>query len=74
MPFISGLDADKLPADSLAKVAANDVDKLFSKASTISEGDVFNIPHSLLKAWGPESLGILTEDIMQQLLMEVKAV
>ena len=58
------LDADKQPVVSLAKVAAYDVDKLFSKASTISEG-IFNIWHSLLKEWGQESLGILPEDIMQ---------
>ena len=74
MSSILGVDADKLPADSLAKVAAYDVDRLFSKASTISEGVVFNICHSLLKEWGPESLGILPEDIMQWLLKEVKAV
>ena len=67
------LDVDKLPADSLAKVAAYDVDKLFSKASTISEGAVLNIHHSLLKEWGPESLRVLPEDIMQQLLTEVRA-
>ena len=65
MFFISVLDVDKLPADSLAKVAAYDIDKLFSKASTISEGAVLNICHSLLKEWGPESLGVLPEDIMQ---------
>ena len=59
------LDVAKLPADSLAKVAAYDVDKLLSKTSTISEGAVLNIHHSLLKAWGPESLGILPEDVMQ---------
>ena len=49
------LDVDKLPADNLAKVAAYDVDKLFSKTSTISEGAVLNIHHSLLKelAWNP---------------------
>ena len=46
MSFISGLDADKLPADSLAKIAAYDVDKLFSKSSTIIEGAAFNICHS----------------------------
>ena len=67
------LDVDKLPADSLAKVAAYDVDKLFSKASTISEGAVLNNCHSFFKEWGPESLGVLPEDIMQQLLMEVRA-
>ena len=68
------LDVDKLPADSLAKVAAYDVDKLFSKASTISEGAVLNIHHSLLKECGPYSLGVLPEDIMQHLLTEVRAV
>ena len=47
MFFMLGLDVDKLPADSLAKVAAYDVDKLFSKASTISEGAVLKIHHSL---------------------------
>ena len=73
MSFMSVLDADKLPVHSLTKVAACDVDKLFSKASTISEGAVLNIHHSLLKKWGPESLGVLPEDIMQQLLTEVRA-
>ena len=68
------LDVDKLPADSLAKVAAYDVDKLFLKTSTISEGAVLNIHHSLIKEWGPESLGVLPEDIMQQLLTEVRAI
>ena len=72
MSFLSVLDADKLPADSLTKVAAYDVDKLFSKA-TINESVVLNICHSLLKEWGPESLGILPEDIMQWLLTEVRA-
>ena len=65
MSFILVLDVDKLPADSPAKVAAYNIDKLFSKASTISEGAVLNICHSLLKEWGPESLGILPQDIMQ---------
>ena len=59
------LDVAKLPADSLAKVVAYDVDKLFSKTSTISEGAVINIHHSLLKEWRPESLDILPEDVMQ---------
>ena len=67
------LDVDKLPVDSLAKVAAYDVDKLFSKASTKNEGTVLNIHHSLLKEWGPESLGVLPEDVMQWLLTEVRA-
>ena len=65
MSFMSVLDVDKLPVDSLTKVAAYDVDKLFPKASAISEGAVLNIYHSLLKEWGPESLCILAQDIMQ---------
>ena len=64
--------ADKQPTESLTMVAAFDVDKLLSKASTISEGAIFNVWQSLLKEWGPESLGVLPEDTMQQLLMEVK--
>ena len=58
----------------MAKVAAYNVDTLFSKTSTISEGAVINICHSLLKEWGPESLGVLSEDVMQQLLTEVRAI
>ena len=53
MSYMLVLDVDKCPADSLPKAAAYDVDKLFSKASTISEGAVFNIHHSLLKKTGP---------------------
>ena len=64
----------KFPGDSLAKVAAHDVDKLFSKTFTISEGAVLNICHSLLKEWRLESLGILPEHVMQQLLTEVRAI
>ena len=67
------LDIDKLPVDSLVKVAGYDVDKLFSKTSTISEGAILYICHSLLKEWGPESLGVLPEDVMQEILMEVRA-
>ena len=72
MSFMSVLDADNLPEDSLTEVAGYDIDKLFSKVSTISEGAVLNIHHSLLKKWDPESLGILPEDIMQWLLTEVR--
>ena len=68
-PFI---DADKQPADRLAKVPAFDVDKLLSKVSTISEGVIFNVQHSLLKELGLESLGVLPEDTMWQLLKEGK--
>ena len=59
--------------DNLSKVAAYDIDKLLSKASEISTGVIFNIWHSLLKEWGPESLGVLPEDTMQKLLTEVKS-
>ena len=42
-----------------------------SKAPEISEGVLFNICKSLIKDWGPESVGALPEDSMQQLLKEV---
>ena len=65
------IDVTKEPTESLVNVAAFDVDRLFSKASSINEGVLFNVQQSLLKAWGPESLGTLPEDTMQQLLTEV---
>ena len=67
-PFI---DVDKQPADNLSKVAAFDIDKLLFKTSQISHDVIFNIWHALLKEWGLESLGVLPEDTMQQLLTEV---
>ena len=39
--------------------------------SEISKGIVYNIHQSLLKEWGPESLGVLPEDMIQQLLTGV---
>ena len=55
MFFILVLDVDKLLADSLAKVAAYDVDKLFSKVSTISEV-LFSTSSFLIKGMGPRIL------------------
>ena len=57
-------DADKKPADNLPKLAALDMDNLFSKTKCISKGFLFNVQQSLLKDWGPDSLGVLLEDIM----------
>ena len=59
------------PADDLSKVAAMDIDSLFSKTSKISKGVIYNIHHSLLKEWGPESLGVLPDGTIQQLLTGV---
>ena len=50
------------PGDNLSKVAAMDIDSLLSKTSEISKGVIYNIHQSLLKEWGPESLGVLHED------------
>ena len=61
-------DADKQPADSLTKVAALDIDNLLIKMPGISKGILFNIWQVLLKEWGPDSLGVLQEDTMQELL------
>ena len=62
---------DKQLADNLAKVAVIDIDSLLSKTSEISKGVMYNICQSLPKEWGPESLGVLPEDTIQQLLTGV---
>ena len=67
-------DVDKQPVDNLSKVAAFDIDSLLSKTSKISKGVIYNICQSLLKEWDPESLGVLPEDTMQQLLTGVSLV
>ena len=63
--------ADQKPADNLTKLADIDVDDLVSKTRGISNGVLFNVWQSLLKEWGPDSLGVLWEDTMQELLTEV---
>ena len=62
---------DIQPSESLSQVAAIDTDKLLSKAPEISERVLFNVQALLLKDWGPESVGALPKDTMQQLLTEV---
>ena len=52
-------DADKKPADNLTKLTAMDMDDLPSKTRGISKGVLFNVQQSLLKEWGPDSLGVL---------------
>ena len=64
-------DADKKPAANLTKLAALDMDNLFAKTPGISKGVLFYVWQSLLKEWGPDSLGVLPEDIMQELLTGV---
>ena len=61
-------DADNKPADNLTKLAALDMDTLFFKPKGISKGVLFSVRQSLLKEWGPDSLGVLPEDIIQELL------
>ena len=62
---------DVQPSESLSQVAAIDFDKLLSKAQEISEKVLFNVQETLLKDWGPKSVGALPKDTMQQLLTEV---
>ena len=64
-------DADKEPADNLTKLAAIDVDDLLSQTRGISEGVMFNVQQSLLKEWGPDFLGVLLEDTMEEMLTGV---
>ena len=65
------LDADKEPADNLMKLAVIDVDDLLSKTGGIRKGVIFNVHQSLLKEWGTDSLGVLHEDTMQELVTGV---
>ena len=67
-------DVDKQPADSLPRVAAFNVEKLLLKSSETSRGAIYDIHKSLVKEWGPESLGSLPEDCIQELLIEVMKV
>ena len=62
---------DIQPSESLSQVAALDIDKLLSKAREISKRVLFNVWESLLKDLGPELVGALPKDTMQQLLTEV---
>ena len=69
--YFFSLLADTQPSENLSQVAAFDISRLLSKAPRISESVLFNIHESLIKDWGPESVGALPKDTMQQLLTEV---
>ena len=62
---------DIQPSESLSQVAAINIDKFLSKAPEISKKVLFKVWESLLKDWGPQSVGALPEDTMQQALTEV---
>ena len=65
------IGADEQPADNFMKVAALGINTLFSKTSAISKGILYNVQQTLLKEWGSESLCILPEDTIQELLTGV---
>ena len=62
---------DTQPSENLSHIAAFDISRLLLKAPDISESILFYMCKSLLKDWGPQSVGALPEDTMQQLLTEV---
>ena len=64
-------DADKQPADNLMKVVALDINNLLTRMPDISKGVFFNVQQAPLKEWGADSLGVLQEDTMQELLTGV---
>ena len=64
-------DANKEPADNLTKLAVTDVDDLLCWTRGLSKGIIYDVHQSLLKEWGPDSLGVLPEDTMQELLTGV---
>ena len=65
------IDIDRQLADNLSKVATIDINSLLTKMSDISKGVIYNIQQPLLKEWGLESLGVLPEDTLQELLTGV---
>ena len=65
------IGAEEQLADNLTKVAAIDINNLLTKTSDISKGVMYNICQTLLKEWGPYSLGVLPEDTLQELLTGV---
>ena len=68
---LSFTDADKNPVEDLTSLAALDMKDILSKTDSISRGVLFNMHQSVLKEWGPDSLGVLPEDRMQELLTGV---
>ena len=63
--------ADTQPSENLSQIDAFNISRLLSKVPEISKIVLFNVHESLIKDWGPESVGALPEDTMQQLLTEV---
>ena len=72
-PNVSHLlaEANKKPVDSLTKLAALDIDNHLARTQGISKGVLFHVQQALLKEWGHDSLGVLVEDTMQELLTGV---
>ena len=64
-------DTNKKPADNWTRLAALDIDNLLAKTPGISKGVLLHVWQALLKEWGPDSLGVLPEDTMQELLTGV---
>ena len=64
-------DANNKPVDDLTKLATNDVEDILAKMGDISKGILFHVCHSLLKEWEVDSLAVLPENIMQELLIWV---
>ena len=69
--FLLFPDANNKPPDDLTKSATIDVEDILAKTGDISKGILFQVCQSLLKEWGADSLGVLLEDTMQELLTGV---
>ena len=62
-------NANRKPDDDLTKLVALDIEDIIAKTGDISKDILFNV--HLLKEWGADSLGVLLEDMMQELLTGV---
>ena len=69
--FLLFPDAGNKPGDDLTKLATTDVEDILAMTWDISKGILFHVCQSLLKEWGADLLGVLLEDMMQELLIGV---
>ena len=65
------IDADKKHAEDLTSLATLDIEDILAKTQSIGRGVLLNVCQSLLKEWGADSLGVLPEDMMQELITGV---
>ena len=65
------IDTDMKPAEDLTSLATLDIVDILTKTQSVSRCVLFNVCQSLLKEWEADLLGVLPEDMIQELLTGV---